>query len=189
MKFIIGIVFFSFTLTAFGQDYPDSGFTNKAEAKNLTVNGKKEGKWVEYRDSNLTKTKDSTAPYYMLTVYKTDKPNGIIRGYYKSGKLMSSATYVNGKKNGVAKLYFESGKLRVEGAYIDGIENGVISTYYENGTLNLEIPCTDGKKDGMVKLYYENGTLLIESPYTNGIQNGVTKKFHQNGGAGAGEFA
>ncbi|HTB30831.1 MAG TPA: hypothetical protein VK808_02330, partial [Bacteroidia bacterium] len=50
MKFLIGIIFLFIALGAFGQDYPDSGFTNKAEAKNLMVNGLKEGKWVEYQD-------------------------------------------------------------------------------------------------------------------------------------------
>jgi len=41
------------TLNALGQqpEYPDSGFTNKAEAKNLIVHGRKEGKWIAYGDS------------------------------------------------------------------------------------------------------------------------------------------
>jgi len=46
--FTILILFFCFALAAIGQsDYPDSGFTNKLEAKNQLVNGLKEGKWVE----------------------------------------------------------------------------------------------------------------------------------------------
>ena len=49
MKLLIGIVLLAFTLTAFGQqEWADSSFTNKAEAKNLMVNGLKDGKWIEY---------------------------------------------------------------------------------------------------------------------------------------------
>lgn len=53
MKALILILPPSLTLSAFGQTPPDSGFTNKAEAKNLMVNGLKEGKWIEYYDTDL----------------------------------------------------------------------------------------------------------------------------------------
>ena len=49
---LIVILSLSFAGTAFGQltpmEYPDSGFTNKAEAKNEMKDSLKEGKWVEY---------------------------------------------------------------------------------------------------------------------------------------------
>src|ERR1700728_4756526 len=50
MKRIILILSLFSSLTVFGQqpEYPDSGFTNKAEARNLIMNGKEEGKWCEY---------------------------------------------------------------------------------------------------------------------------------------------
>ena len=67
--FLIILISISFTLTAFGQpEYPDSGFTDRTEAKNLMANGLKEGKWVEYwDDSNDTITKDTNASMYILS--------------------------------------------------------------------------------------------------------------------------
>jgi hypothetical protein len=50
--FLILILSLSFTISAIGQQ--DSGFTNKAEAKNEMVNGMKEGKWVECAADDTT---------------------------------------------------------------------------------------------------------------------------------------
>ena|GEM_PF-3077015 len=86
-KFIISILSLFFTLTAFGQ--ADSlGFTNRAEAKNLMVNGQKQGKWVEYIDAdNLVTNDPQKAQAYRLIIYKEGHPYGVIREYNKSGKL------------------------------------------------------------------------------------------------------
>ncbi|MGP8215607.1 MAG: hypothetical protein ACLQQ4_08600 [Bacteroidia bacterium] len=102
--FLIIILSFSFTLTSIGQQNPlDSGFTNKAEAKNLVINGKKEGKWLEYikriQLDNIDVTNDTNlAGHYKLTIYRAGKPFGIMRQYYMSGKLMSETKYTNEKK-------------------------------------------------------------------------------------------
>jgi antitoxin component YwqK of YwqJK toxin-antitoxin module len=91
-------------------DCPDSGFTNKAEAKNLMVNGLKEGKWVEYLDSAkveiegillMTPTNDTNAPYYSLSVYKKGNLYGIAREYYKGGSLKGAFHFTNGNANGI----------------------------------------------------------------------------------------
>lgn len=108
----IVIVSLSFALIAFGQQaYPDSGFASKVEAKNLTVNGLKEGKWIEYynletktQSSNpymLTvhiPTTDTNSTYYDLGIYKAGKLNGIVRYYEnKSNKYMFYHYFINGE--------------------------------------------------------------------------------------------
>ncbi|MGP8216566.1 MAG: hypothetical protein ACLQQ4_13445 [Bacteroidia bacterium] len=111
--YLIIFVSLLFTLTAMGQQgsLSDSGFTNKAEAKNLIVNGLKEGKWIEYYtfetktlNSNPYKlgvhilTTDTNAPYYDLGVYKAGKLNGIVRYYQnKSNKYMFYHYFINGE--------------------------------------------------------------------------------------------
>ncbi len=92
--------------------YADSGFTNKAEAKNVTINGLKDGKWMEYynletKTSNSNPyettinvpTADTNAMYYDLGVYKAGKLNGVVRYYEnKSNKYMFWHYFINGKK-------------------------------------------------------------------------------------------
>jgi antitoxin component YwqK of YwqJK toxin-antitoxin module len=91
----------------------EQGFTNKAEAKNELVNGVKEGKWVEYLvpcPDGMMITNDTTMYFFCkLTFYKTGKPQGIVREYYKNGKLFSATAYTNGKA-GVSIFYDENGK-------------------------------------------------------------------------------
>src|SRR5579863_6711406 len=87
----------------------DSGFTNKAEAKNLMVNGLKEGRWIEYSDASNHYTQDTNSPYYTLSTYKAGNLYGIVREYYKSGNICIETPYVNGKKNGIERGYYKNG--------------------------------------------------------------------------------
>ena len=106
MKFIL-IISLSFSLIAFGQ--ADSlGFINKAEAKNLMVNGLKEGKWVEYLDFKGRTTSDTNAPDYMLTIYKKGVPIGIVRWYTKLQTLEQKVYYNDGIIDS-SKLFDEQG--------------------------------------------------------------------------------
>lgn len=87
----------------------DSGFTNKADATNQTVNGIKEGKWIEYFDSSGHGTDNTNSVYYKLTIYKKGKQFERGTDYYKSGKILKECYYTDGKKNGIAKWYYEGG--------------------------------------------------------------------------------
>src|ERR1700749_3333052 len=93
------ILFLLFSIVAFGQqpEYPDSGFTNKTEAKNLTINGLKEGKWIEYVDfqDSVLLDQNLSPNYYRLIVYKYGKPLGISRAYFISNKLKNRMIYRN----------------------------------------------------------------------------------------------
>jgi len=180
--FLSLILFLSFAFVGFGQqDYPDSGFTNKAEAKNLTVNGLKEGQWVEYFYPNSNKpTDDTSATYYALTIYKSGIRNGAAREYYKNGKIMSVGYFKNGKTNGKVNEYYENGKIKSILPVIDSKANGIYMAYYENGKLKSEVSYLSGIENGTDKEYDENGRLISEVPFKNGKKNGVAKGYMVN---------
>jgi hypothetical protein len=149
MKLFIPLILsLSLAVTAFGQ--VDSGFTVKAEAKDLMVDGAKEGNWIQYfkvDDKLEVETNSSDAPIFRLTVYKSGKPVGMVREYYKNGKLKKEIPYRNGDVNGVEKEYAENGELVVIDTLINGQGSGVIRTYYGNGKVKMEYPFT---KDHML---------------------------------------
>ncbi len=181
--FLILILSF-FTVTAFAQEYPDSGFTNKAEAKNLMVNGLKEGKWVWYYDSEMNIIKDTNAYpssfRYVLAVFKNDLPFGIWR-WYEKGSLITLIPYTNGKMNGVVK-YYGGGKLYdSEKPFSNGLANGIAKIYYDNGQIKNETPHVNDTIEGGEKEYYESGKLKQETPYSKGKKNGVGKEYYENG--------
>ncbi len=177
------IIFILFSRNAFGQTPIDSGFTNKAEAKNLMVNGLREGKWVEYRGDYVDSIDTLTA--YWLTVYKKGKYYGINRGYYKSGKMHIEASVKNDIADGTWKEYYENGKLKQEILFWHGLVHGIWKQYYENGNIEEESAylsdSIDGKENGINKEYYENGTLKLETSIKNGELNGLEKGYYRDG--------
>jgi len=98
---------------------------------------------------------DTNAPFYTLFIYKDGQAVGMIREYYKSGKIdeetfLSYSSYFD-------KEYYENGKLKREVYYIHDRENKVTKTYYENGKLCSEITYKDDTVMVARKKYDENG--------------------------------
>ena len=141
---------------------PNGSLWDKAEAKNLMVNGKKEGKWLECfissgdLDMKYPAKDSSSTKFYCLTIYKHGIPFGIAREYYKSGKLLRETLYTNGKKNGIEKWYYENGAIMSEFPYTNGAYNGTIKYYYENGKLQGTIQFVNDKQTDQ-KFFDESG--------------------------------
>ncbi|HXP49888.1 MAG TPA: hypothetical protein VN922_08045 [Bacteroidia bacterium] len=168
---LIIFISLSFALTAFGQqpEYPDSGFTNKAEAKNLTINGLKEGKWVDYLKGDGENIYKGS---YRLMVYKEGQPYGIMRQYYYGNNLYLEVPFTNGEWNGVVKEYDWHGKLKSETTYNNGVIYGTTKLYEYVGK---------GKSENVtVKEYDRNGNLLSETTYNNGKVIS-TKEYNEKG--------
>lgn len=176
------ILFFviAFNCFVFSVNAQREGFTNKAEARNVTIKGVKQGKWVEYLDVGSIITTDTSAPYYRLVIYMDGKPYGIVREYHKGGILASETPYVDAKKNGVEKWYYKSGVIEFEIPFRNNVINGIEKQYYEDGKINWETPYADGIKNGVGKEYYENGKLKSETQYTDDLAKG-TINFDENG--------
>ena len=171
MKATFILILSLFTLSVLGQNYPDSGFRNKAEAKNLMVNGKKDGKWFEYhlrRYEGIFTDGDTTRRYYTLTVFKGGDRYGIERWYYISGKLEGEIPFKDGEENGIMKCYYENGNLHSEIPYTKGLRNGFQKVYYENGKIKWECMYVNNEPNGVETDYYEDGNLKETITYNNG---------------------
>jgi antitoxin component YwqK of YwqJK toxin-antitoxin module len=155
MKYFL--IFLLFLLVACNEvTYSDQGFTDRKEAKNLMVDGVKEGKWVEYGFLFWIIRADTLD--YTLTEYRHGLPVGIAREYFMNGKLKGEVHYdMEGKRNGMA--------------------NG----YYKNGILRAEFPFTNGQLNGSLIAYFSNGAIDSEATYINGVENGVVRHYHPNG--------
>ncbi|MGP8215648.1 MAG: toxin-antitoxin system YwqK family antitoxin [Bacteroidia bacterium] len=179
---IIGIILtLSFSLLTSSRAMAQDGFTNKAEARNEMKNKVKEGKWIEYISFSEEITQDTAAPTYRLTEYKSGKPFGIVREYYKNGKMKSETPYKDGKINGTIKGYYDTGILEYEKKINNDKKNGIQKMYYESGKLHFEYPYSNDTLVDTVKEYYENGRLKNTSPMEDGQQNGVAKSYYEDG--------
>jgi hypothetical protein len=145
----------------------DQGFTNRKEAKNLKVDGVKEGKWVEY--SYLFWILKFDTLNYTLTEYKHGLPVGIVREYYMNGNLKGEVHYgMDGKRNGVAKGFYKDGLLRAENNFTNDKLNGAVDAYFSNGAIDSEATYINGVEDGIVKHYHPNGKLESETIWKDG---------------------
>ena len=155
MKPLLIILSLFFSLTAFGQS--DSGYTNKAEAKNLIVNGKKEGKWIKYfSEYNEALTDSTSATFYSLVIYKGGELYGKGRNYYMNGQLNREVSYKNGKLDGLVKVYVKSGIIKGQMTFAKGVLNGPAKEYYDDGKVKATVVYTNGVK-GVIRNYDENG--------------------------------
>jgi antitoxin component YwqK of YwqJK toxin-antitoxin module len=183
-RFLILLISTLTTVTAFGQqpEYTDSGFTNKAEAKNLTVNGLKEGKWVEYYGQYVLATVDSSkAITYNLSIYVDGNLNGIQREYWMDGVLHVETLYIDDTIEGIQKEYYYNGVVKYKSFYTKGIATKVMEYYYPGGELMNEQPYVNGKQNGIERQYYISGKLWGEIPYINDVPNGMAKSYYEDG--------
>ena len=65
-------------------------------------------------------------------IHSRARPDGMVKGYYESGKLKSKVRYKYNLKTGKEKEYYETGKLKTVTHYKKG-EPGITKRYDENG--------------------------------------------------------
>ncbi len=216
MKIITSIILFAlltFQLTfAQAQEVlSDSGFTDIAEAKNVTVNGVKQGKWVEFVDNfDRPVSSEKDAVYNHLIIYKDGLPVGLLRKYDRGTKqLFCTIPYSNGKRNGIMKKYYyynrgvkseipfindtvfgivkdyyeTTGRMKCETPYVGNLMNGLQKSYHPDGlTVSSEVTFASGKRNGLTKEYYADGKLQYEIPYFEDKKQGIEKMYREDGG-------
>jgi antitoxin component YwqK of YwqJK toxin-antitoxin module len=161
-----GIAIFVFILLFLFNAAAQTSTGKNITAKNKTVNGKKEGQWIEYFDVSANPTSDSaTADYYRLAFYRKGILNGTVRYYDKGGKMYKETPYTNGKENGSEKEYRGNGTVSREINFRLG-EVLTIKTYYKSGKIQADILYKDGYPY-LDRRYDEKGSLTGEAKYPN----------------------
>ena len=64
--------------------------------------------------------------------------HGILRRWYKSGKLWRENMYKNGIKHGMSRGLYKSGKLEYEFMYKHGIKHGLSRVWWKSGDIHSE---------------------------------------------------
>ena len=108
-------------------------------------------------------------------------PDGIVKEYFGSGKLLAEYNYKSGKLEGVSRGYYESGAFRGEWNYKAGELEGIVKVYYENGNLNYEMHYKNGELHGTGKYYRENGKLHFAWNFKDGKKEGISTTFYEDG--------
>lgn len=97
--------------------------------KYTVVQGKKEGKMIEYYHSGEVLAERN---------FVDDQEEGKTIFYYKNGDIKEVLYLVNGNKNGGDTLYYEDGSLKYISTYKDGIRHGLLRKWDEDGDVTYE---------------------------------------------------
>lgn len=163
----------------------DNGFdrryhheTGKITKDTYYKDGKPEGKWVEYIESNVGNI-----------IRISNYVNGLREGQWtetmEDGTPRAASSYKEGKKDGVWITYRKgSGKPEKSTTYKNDLKYGEEIIYFTDGTIEKSINYIDDKRNGVTKeYYYDSGKAIPKSEFTykNGKQDGPYKRFDQNG--------
>jgi antitoxin component YwqK of YwqJK toxin-antitoxin module len=150
-----------------GQNKDRGGCFPNFDAKNLTINGLKEGKWIEIIENNTV---------VRCIEYKAGKPDGIVSDYGLGSDtctLSDEIPYTDGKINGIRKDYDCEG-LHKETPYLDDKINGIVKEYFDTVVEYLD------KHNFHNLIHHRYKTIKQESSYINNKLDGLTKKYSEN---------
>ena len=108
-------------------------------------------------------------------------PDGMVRQYYDSGRLLAEAAYANNMRHGLTTLYHEDGSLWLEIQFHNDRAQGQTREYYPNGVLFKETAFHNGTLEGLSREYYENGQLKFEWEASGGKPEGMSREYYENG--------
>ena len=123
----------------FGEDAP-----LKKVYKGKLLNGKKEGKWVSYYNSNGRKKYEHS--------FKNGEWDGLIQSWYENGQKESEGTYKDGKEDGEMTAWYQQDEM-----WYKLIEPVKQYKYFAK----------NGKEHGLSRSWWSNGKKAYEGSFIN----------------------
>jgi len=140
------------------------------EVNQTDAQGKKQGVWKKYHSNGLMR--------YTGT-FKDDKPVGLFKYYYDSGKLQAKISHFGNES--YANIYYPIGAVKSTGKYINQKKDSLWTYYDVKGHKTATEYYTEGVKNGVCKIYYTDGTVAEEKEYLNDFEKGSWKQYFSNG--------
>ena len=159
MKKLFSIIFVLFSLVAFSQD------ENKTDAKGL-----KQGLWKKYHENGMTR---------YVGNFKDDKPIGVFKYYYDTGKIQVKMTYFGAEA--YTSVYYETGELKGTGKYVNQKKDSTWTYYDLDGYKTATEFYTKALKDKIWYVYFQDGKIAEEKEYSNDFENGMWNQYYDDG--------
>ncbi len=130
----------------------------KVTASGLYLNKQREGSWVEYYPSGLTKS---------ITTYVSGKKEGVSLEFNDNGQLSKRSNFHLDQLDGEYRE-FNYTTVKEERFYKNGKLEGTVKIFYPDGKVMEEGLYKNGTRDGISKWYDQQGNVTIEYEYQNG---------------------
>ena len=126
------------------------------------IEGKFEGKWVQYYTEEE-----------ILTIFPELES-------FNETRILVETFYKDGKKNGQWSQYHADGKLHIKTHYKDDKVHGEYFYYNRSGVLDFEGHYKEGLKEGEC-IFYKGGKILEKGSYKKDIRIGEWLKYNREG--------
>lgn len=164
--YLLPLVFFAF-LTCHAQKLPES--PNKVNPA-----GQREGQWtIWYTKARKPTQNPGSVFYYRRISYRKDKPTGLVRDYYRSGKVRWEGTLLADRPkeiiDGKAVSYYENGNKEAERVYAAGKPVSEV-TYTPDGEIEERVKWGNPDNDQLTDVALPGGFTLPFSEIKNALE-------------------
>lgn len=104
-----------------------------------------------------------------------------IKRYMSGHYLIKEVTFKNGVREGLMKGFYPSGKVRQTFTYKNGFREDSAKWFYEEGQVFRSTPYRKDTVDGIQKQYYRNGRLKAKLGYKKGLRTPYLEEFTDDG--------
>lgn len=132
------------------------------------LNGIKVGKFYYYYE---------TGELEVMGSFKNDSIlDGVVEGYYKSGRKYYTNIYKDGERHGKCTAYFENGNLETETEWFEGVPVGRHFGYFPDENLRYQKAFNNkGELHGENYVFHRTGCPANEEYYKNGKLDSVQR--------------
>lgn len=158
--------------------------------------GRKQGSWIKYNDSNMLKYKGQFVDDIPVDTFVYYFPDGIVQArsvfsengiftettiFHHNGKIMSEGFYRQKNKDSLWKYFDIESTLLKEEFYKNNQNEGVWKVYYDNGNVAEEVQWHLGKRNGIWKQYFQDGKVKIVGNFIDDEKQGEVSYYYTTG--------
>jgi antitoxin component YwqK of YwqJK toxin-antitoxin module len=117
-----------------------------------------------------------------IVPWVNDRVHGIVRTYYRDGKVASETPFVRGRQHGVSKAYDQDKRVIQVTPFRLGKRHGTEVIYWRDSRkVRRSVEYEDGKVHGWARQYYPDGTRKRDVQAWGGMWHGVEKLYSPKG--------
>jgi hypothetical protein len=119
--------------------------------------------------------------YMFIVFFISACDNNLKKEYYDNGNLKSQIHYNSlGEMDGVVKHYYKNGKVSKEIFYTNGKKNGKYTEFYKSGEVKYKTFFKNDEQDGYFYEYYEDGNIMKKAFYKKNIIDSFYLSYYKN---------
>jgi hypothetical protein len=104
-----------------------------------------------------------------------------IKQYTSGGNMIKEVTFKNGIREGLMKSFYKSGRVRQTFWYHNGLREDSARWLYEEGEVFRTTPYKNDTIDGIQKQFYRNGRLKAKLGFSKGFRTTYLEEFTPEG--------